>query len=125
MVDIIAGSDADPGAEKPIDVPSWMPGFADGITPTSSYDTSARLVHAKPAQREAMTYSASTSYPDNTVDSFVQAEFDSDQLWRQDDIDRLLLDLQESLPDVGRLFDGSIGQLQPQNGLTGFPGAGH
>lgn len=31
--------------------------------------------------------------------------------WNQDDIDRLLMDLQKSLPDVGRLFDGSIGRF--------------
>jgi hypothetical protein len=47
----------------------------------------------------------------------------SAQLWQQDDIDRLLLDLQQSLPDVGRLFDGSIGQFSQQNSLTGFLGA--
>lgn len=31
--------------------------------------------------------------------------------WTQEDIDRILSDLQESLPDVGRLFDGSIGMF--------------
>jgi hypothetical protein len=125
MVGTIADTDADLGAEKPIDLPSWMPGFTDANPPTSSYDTSARLGPTEPAEREAMTRSATTSYPDDIADRFALTESDSDQLWRQDDIDRLLLDLQESLPDVGRLFDGSIGQLQPQNGLTGFPGAGH
>ena len=36
---------------------------------------------------------------------------DSSQLWNQEDIDRILSSLQESLPDVGRLFDGSIGMF--------------
>jgi hypothetical protein len=36
---------------------------------------------------------------------------DGSQLWNQEDIDRILSSLQESLPDVGRLFDGSIGMF--------------
>jgi hypothetical protein len=36
---------------------------------------------------------------------------DTTHSWSQDDIDRILMNLQESLPDVGRLFDGSIGQF--------------
>lgn len=36
---------------------------------------------------------------------------DTTHSWSQDDIDRILMSLQESLPDVGRLFDGSIGQF--------------
>jgi hypothetical protein len=38
--------------------------------------------------------------------SFVDA-----QPWSQDDVDRILFSLQENLPDVGRLFDGSIGMF--------------
>jgi hypothetical protein len=36
---------------------------------------------------------------------------DGSQIWNQEDIDRILSSLQESLPDVGRLFDGSIGMF--------------
>lgn len=36
---------------------------------------------------------------------------DGSQIWNQEDIDRILFSLQESLPDVGRLFDGSIGMF--------------
>lgn len=36
---------------------------------------------------------------------------DGNQPWSQEDVDRILSSLQESLPDVGRLFDGSIGMF--------------
>jgi hypothetical protein len=37
--------------------------------------------------------------------------FDTGQSWTQDNLDRLLSGIQESFPDVGRLFDGSIGMF--------------
>lgn len=37
--------------------------------------------------------------------------FDDSQSWSQEDVDRILSSLQETLPDVGRLFDGSIGMF--------------
>jgi len=37
--------------------------------------------------------------------------YDNTQSWSQEDVDRILSSLQESLPDVGRLFDGSIGMF--------------
>lgn len=37
--------------------------------------------------------------------------FDDTQSWSQEDVDRILSSLQETLPDVGRLFDGSIGMF--------------
>jgi hypothetical protein len=52
------------------------------------------------------------SFPIQTSPGFENGQaYESVQSWSEEDVDRILSSLQETLPDVGRLFDGSIGMF--------------
>jgi len=80
--------------------------------PTSgaAYNTSIYQVPTSTFPDQASDWASGPMLPVGTNIMSGVAE-EGSQLWNQEDIDRILSSLQESLPDVGRLFDGSIGMF--------------
>ena len=113
----------------------WLPNLAftgQGMSPHHDGISQSFIgipIRPDPQTTSEAIYNASTyqgpasAFPDQTsdlasgptlpigTDITSSVAEDGSQCWNQEDIDRILSSLQESLPDVGRLFDGSIGMF--------------